>query len=149
MARFSPQTLSWKAVESDNVVGYNIYYAKGNKVDYNSESVYIQDITELVVPNALEGFIPERGIYMFGITSVDRFGNESDIEKLKEPMHFKAPPAPESFRIVDELPPKPESIWVVVGKTINEVSSEEVSREDYKSPGSNAVLLEKFPGRQP
>mgnify|MGYP001340717493 CR=1 FL=1 len=144
MARFRAQTLSWKAVESDNVVGYKIYYAKGNKVDYNSESVYIQNVTELVIPNALEGFIPQRGLYMFGITSVDRFGNESDIEILKEPAHFIAPPAPESFRIVDELPPKPESIWVVVGKTINEIS-----KEDNKSPGSNAVLLEKFPGRRP
>jgi hypothetical protein len=96
MARFQSRTLSWKPVDSKDVVGYNVYWAKGATVSYDSESIYVQDLTEIIIPEALKGFVPEAGIYMFGITAVDRWGNESDIKKLIEPLRFSAPLAPAS-----------------------------------------------------
>jgi hypothetical protein len=96
MARFQSRTLSWKPVDSKNVVGYKIYWSKGTTVSYDSESIYVQDLTEIIIPDALKGFVPEAGIYMFGITAVDRWGNESDIKNLTEPLRFSAPLAPAS-----------------------------------------------------
>jgi len=96
MARFQSRTLSWKPVGSKDVVGYKVYWSKGTTVGYDSESVYVQDLTEIVIPDFFKGLVPEAGIYIFGITAVDRWGNESDITKLSEPLRFSAPSAPAS-----------------------------------------------------
>lgn len=112
MGKLQARTLRWKAVESDQVVGYKVYWSKGEKVTYDSESVYIQDLTEIVIPDALEGFVHEPGVYMFGITTLDQWGNESDMTTLREPFHFTVPPAPESLWVAPiSVPVKPDPVW--------------------------------------
>jgi hypothetical protein len=96
MARFQSRTLRWKPVDSKDIAGYKVYWSKGASVSYDSESIYVQDLTEIVIPDAFQGFVPEAGIYMFGISAVDKLGNESDITKISEPLRFSAPSAPAS-----------------------------------------------------
>jgi len=113
MAKYRSHSLRWKIVESDEVVGYKIYWSKGDKVTYDSPSIYVQDLDEIVIPDALEGFVPEPGTFMFGITAMDKWANESDLTLLKEPLKFSAPVAPAALWVQPlSVPSPPESVWV-------------------------------------
>lgn len=145
MARFRTRTLRWKAVESEQVAGYKIYWAKGNKVTYDSESIYIEGLTEIVIPDALEGFEPEAGAFTFGITAIDKLGNESDLTTLKEPLKFSAPAPPESLWLEPlDAPPAPDALWVdpmdrrVAGDRRKESGDEEMLINDLAGNDSSA-----------
>jgi len=97
MAKYRSRTLRWKAVASDDVAGYKVYWSKGEKVTYDSESVCVQKVTKITIPDDLAGFAPSPGLFMFGITAIDQWGNESDLTTLKEPFHFTAPPEPSAL----------------------------------------------------
>jgi len=88
MAKSQSPTLRWKPVDSKDVVGYKVYWSKGDAVSYDSESVCVQDLTEIIIPDAFKGLAHEPGIYRFGIAAIDRWGNESDITQLAEPLRF-------------------------------------------------------------
>jgi hypothetical protein len=136
MAKFRARTLRWKAVDSDEVVGYKIYWSKGDRVTYESKSVYVQDISEIVIPDALEGFVPEPGVFMFGITSVDQWGNESDLTHLKEPFDFSVPPAPASLWVVPiSVPSAPSSLWI-------ETDDRRVSGDRRESSAEDQILMD-------
>jgi hypothetical protein len=139
MARFRARTLRWQAVDSDKMVGYKIYWSKGDKVTYDSESVYVQDLTEIVIPDALEGFVPEPGVFMFGITAIDQWGNESDMTTLKEPFHFSAPLAPGSLSVVPiSEPSELHSLWVESnGRTMAADRDEEPLEHLVDGPGDH------------
>jgi hypothetical protein len=123
MARFRARTLRWKAVESNGVVGYKIYWAKGGEVTYASESVYVKDLTAIEIPDALEGFVAEPGVFMFGITTIDQWGNESDMTTMREPFHFSVPPAPESLWVAPlSVPNALDPMWL---DNINSMVAEE------------------------
>jgi hypothetical protein len=123
MARVRARTLRWKAVESNGVVGYKIYWEKGDTVTYDSESIHIGNQAEIVIPDGLEGFVPETGQYMFGITTIDQWGNESDMTTMREPFHFSVPPAPESLWVAPlSVPDALDPMWV---DNINSMVAEE------------------------
>jgi hypothetical protein len=99
MAKSQSPTLRWKPVDSKDVIGYKVYWSKSDTVSYDSESVCVQDLTEIIISDALKGLAHEPGIYRFGITAIDRWGNESDITKLSEPFKFSATSIPASNRL--------------------------------------------------
>ena len=137
MAKYRSLSLRWKVVESDEVVGYKIYWSKGDTVTYDSPSVYVQDLNAIVIPDSLEGFVPEPGVYMLAISAVDRWANESDLTLLKKPLKISAPAAPASLWMEPvSVPPAPESVWT---ETIDVA----VSMDKKKAPNEEYPLRSK------
>jgi len=138
MSKFRSRTLCWKEVESDQVAGYKIYWSKGQSVSYESDAIYVKDLTEIVIPDALEDFVPEPGDYMFGITAIDKWGNESDIKTLKEPIHFSAPFKPESFWVEPiSATCAPDSLWM-------EINDMALAIDRIKEPVEKTEMVDEF-----
>jgi hypothetical protein len=57
------------------------------------------DVTEIVLPDDLDGFEPCGGPLVFGVSALDELGNESDIITLDVPNQFDAPKMPGDFWI--------------------------------------------------
>ncbi len=106
MARIRKCKLSWEASTSEHVIGYKLYWAKGTDVDYDSKFLKLGNVTEIALPDdvTLSG-----GPVMFGVTAIDRDGNESDMVTLVEPYQLQVPEAPldlsimpsDEFKLVD------------------------------------------------
>ena len=124
MAKIKKRKLGWAASTSPQVIGYKLYWAEGEKVDYNSSAVVLGNVTEIVLPDDVEDFNPQGGPVEFGITAIDELGNESDMVTLFAPYQFSVPEAPtdlvmealDDFNASDSLEPdteasdRPESI---------------------------------------
>jgi hypothetical protein len=91
MVKFRKYKFSWAASDSKNVVGYKVYWSKGTEVSYDSEYIGLINLTEIILPDDVPFLdIP----IMFGVTAIDRDGNESDITTLPEPFQVQVPKAP-------------------------------------------------------
>lgn len=102
MAKIKRRKLRWTASDSPQVVGYKLYWAEGNeKVSYESPSEKVGNVTEILLPDAVERFAPLNGPVEFGITAIDELGNESDLITIAAPYQFNVPKAPAEFWIED------------------------------------------------
>lgn len=100
MAKIKKRKLCWTASDSPQVVGYKLYWAEGNeKVSYESPSEKLGNVTEIVLPDEVETFVPQNGPVAFGIAAIDELGNESDLITITAPYQFNAPKAPADFWI--------------------------------------------------
>ena len=88
--------LSWAASDDEDVVGYKIYWAYGLVVSYDSESFEVGKVTESTIPDDIS-FLD--GPVMFGITAIDRDGNESDMTTATEPFQPCIPEAPRALTL--------------------------------------------------
>jgi len=86
--------LSWKPSESEQVIGYRLYWSKGDAVSYDSNFFELGNVSEVYLPEVLKLDPRYDARVMLGITAVDMHGNESDMVTLAEPYHTIAPPAP-------------------------------------------------------
>lgn len=104
MAKIIQKTLMFDAPEDTNdIVSYNIYYAQESEiVGYDSNKINVPAIdgqeTYAVVLDGNNIPLTE-GIYHIGVSSVDEFGNESDIEEISFPFDLTPPPSPVNIRI--------------------------------------------------
>jgi hypothetical protein len=96
MARIRKCKLCWEASVSENVVGYKLYWSRGTEVGYNSKYIKIGNATEIILPDDV---IFSDGPVMFGVTAVDRDGNESDMVTIDQPYRMRVPDAPEGLSI--------------------------------------------------
>ena len=112
MAKMKKRKLRWKASESQQVVGYRLYWAEGGEVGYDSPFVALGNVTEVVLPDDVDGFSPKGSPIEFGVTAVDELGNESDLVTFQAPYQFNIPLAPEELWIesVDEFHAEGESL---------------------------------------
>ena len=99
MAKIKKRKLRWKASESQQVVGYRLYWAEGEDVGYSSPSVALGNVTEVVLPDEVDGFAPKGGPVSFGVAAIDELGNESDMATFAAPYQFNVPLAPEELWI--------------------------------------------------
>jgi hypothetical protein len=97
MAKIKKRRLKWSASESAQVVGYKLYWSQGGDVNYDSSCVTLGNITEIVLPDDVDAFVPDGGPVVFGITALDEVGNESDMITLMAPYQFNVPHAPDDF----------------------------------------------------
>lgn len=97
MAKIKKRRLKWSASESAQVVGYKLYWSEGGEVNYDSKCVTLGNITEIVLPDDVDSFVPDGGPIVFGITALDEVGNESDMTTLVAPYQFNVPRAPDDF----------------------------------------------------
>jgi hypothetical protein len=117
MARIRKCKLCWEASTSENVVGYKLYWSRGTEVDYDAKYIKIGSATEIILPDDV---IFSDGPVMFGVTAVDRDGNESDMVTIDRPYRMQVPDAPtglsiqpsEEFELV-ERPPQREDFEIV------------------------------------
>jgi len=96
MAKIRKCKLSWEASASEQVVGYKLYWSKGTAVDYNSRSIKIGNVTEITLPDDVT---LADGPVMFGVTAIDRDGNESDMITIEKPYQLQVPEAPVGLAI--------------------------------------------------
>ncbi len=141
MAKIKKRKLRWKASQSQQVVGYRLYWAEGEGVDYSSPFAALGNVTEVVLPDDIDGFSPTGGPVEFGVAAIDELGNESDLVIFQAPYQFNVPLAPEEVWIesVDELeseadeaeetePTEPIALFVK-GAKVDEAAEEEEAAE--------------------
>lgn len=97
MAKIKKRRLRWTGSDSAQVVGYKLYWSENGEVNYDSKSVTLGNITEIVLPDDVDSFIPVGGPIVFAITALDEIGNESDMTTLVVPYQFNVPKAPEDL----------------------------------------------------
>ena len=131
MAKIRKCKLSWEASTSEHVIGYKLYWSKGTEVGYDSKYLKLGNVTEIALPDdvTLSG-----GPVMFGVTAIDRDGNESDMVTLGEPYQLQVPEAPldlsimpsDEFKLVDSTDARKEAAATVE-------QSQAVSGDDEES----------------
>jgi len=118
MAKMKKRKLCWDASESQQVVGYRLYWAEGGRVNYESPFASLGNVTKVVLPDDVSGFSHKGGPIEFGVTAVDELGNESDLTTFKASYQFNIPLAP-------------EGMWI---EPLDEFHTEEKEPDDEKSP---------------
>ena len=100
MAKVRRYRLSWKPPGSNLVIGYRLYWSKGESVNYDSNFIELGNVTEVYLPDVLN-FDPRYEICaMLGITALESHGNESDMVILPAPCQITAPSAPKRLLLV-------------------------------------------------
>lgn len=99
MPKLKPRMLRWRASESAQVAFYKLYWSEEGEVDYDSNHAVVGNVTEVLLPDGVEAFVPGNGPIEFGLTAVDEIGNESDMVRLKAPYQFSVPSPPADFHI--------------------------------------------------
>ena len=97
MAKMKRRKLKWVASESAQVVGYKLYWSEDGAVNYDSRCAILGNVTEIILPDDVNSFIPNGGPIEFAITALDELGNESDMITLKAPYQFNVPKAPDDL----------------------------------------------------
>jgi len=144
MAKIRKSKLSWDASDSKDVIGYKLYWSKAADVGYDSKSIKVGNVTEIALPDdvTLSG-----GPVMFGVTAIDKEGNESDITKIAQPYQLHVPEAPvglsleplDEYELVDST--KPES---------NELQNDSIMRPELNDNGESlAQAIETADSDQP
>ena len=118
MAKMKKRKLCWKASESQQVVGYRLYWAENGEVSYDSPFAALGNVTEVVLPDDVNGFSHKGGPIEFGVAAVDELGNESDLTTFKATYQFNIPLAP-------------EGLWI---ETLDKFQTKGEKSDDQKTP---------------
>jgi hypothetical protein len=112
LAKIRKYKLSWESSDSRHVIGYKLYWSKGKAVNYDSEYIDLVNLTEIILPDDIPC---SDSPIMFGVTAIDRDGNESDFATIAEPYQLNVPKAPvglslkplDEYKLVDSTKPDP------------------------------------------
>lgn|GEM_PF-6212519 len=91
MAKPFKTKISWKSSRSRQVVGYKLYWTRGETLNYRSKCANLGDVKQIILPDALAAFNLHRGRLKFGLTAVNKDGNESDILTIGSLSLFETP----------------------------------------------------------
>ena len=94
MAKIRRCKLGWKPSDSDHVIGYRLYWSKGDKVSYDSNFFELGDVCEVYLPDVLKLDARYSARVILAVTAVDINGNESDMVTLPNPYRTIAPSPP-------------------------------------------------------
>lgn len=149
MAKIRKCKLSWEASASDNVIGYKLYWAKGSELDYDAKYLKVGNVTEITLPDdiTLSG-----GPVMFGVTAIDRHGNESDMVTIDQPYQLRVPDAPsalsinpsDEFRLVDPDQATDERIQLVAPASNPPADEEDPLAKAIEDDGTPQVSKVKY-----
>ena len=126
MAKIRKCKLSWQASDSENVIGYKLYWSKAAMVGYDSKYIKVGNVTEIALPDDVT---LSDGPVMFGVTAIDKDGNESDMTRIAEPYQLHVPKAPAGLSL------KPLDEYKLIGATKPETN--ELQNLASISPESN------------
>ena len=152
MARLRKCKLVWAAADTEDIVGYKLYWASGTTVDYHCDAVKVGKVSEIEIPACVDW---SKGPVMFGITAIDREGNESDMTTLAEPFHRRAPLPPQRLclepadgHVVIEEPEEEEIEPEVIQRLIAQLEDEDPPGPDVRQlHGQDEEEEEGPPGR--
>jgi hypothetical protein len=71
--------IRWSPSPTPEIARHRLYWALGKSVDYYSDFVEVISDKELILPDDIPCFPLVTAFIEFGITAVDRDGNESDM----------------------------------------------------------------------
>jgi hypothetical protein len=101
MGKIRQKKIRWESSASSEVVSYKLYWSEDGEVNYNSKSVEVGNVTEVILPNGVPSFPLLKGKIILGISAVNEAGNESDITKTTAELNFIVPDGPKRLRIED------------------------------------------------
>ena len=138
MAKIKRRKLKWIASESAQVVGYKLYWSEDGAVNYDSKCAILGNVTEIILPDDVNSFIPNGGPIEFAITALDELGNESDMITLKAPYQFNVPKAPDDLYMqkLDDF-----SITGRAGDEDERVDYYITSRQDEEADDREPIIL--------
>lgn len=144
MAKIRKCKLSWEASDSENVIGYKLYWSKAAEVSYDSKYIKVGNVTEITLPDDVT---LSEGPVMFGVTAIDKDGNESDMTAIAEPYQLHVPKAPAGLSL------KPLDEFKLVGATkpdLNELQKVTlISPEQSDNEEALAQAIETNDSSQP
>ncbi|MGD2126127.1 MAG: hypothetical protein PVG99_08615 [Desulfobacteraceae bacterium] len=97
--KFTRKRVSWDMSKSPGVAGYKLYWAIGQKVNYNSDSAEIGNVTEAMLPDDVPSFPLASGDIEIGVTAVTYTGNESDMSVISTFFDFTVPESPANLKV--------------------------------------------------
>ena len=138
MAKLRKCKLVWAASDTEDIVGYKLYWANGTSVDYHCDAVTVGKVSEIEIPACVD---LSNGPVMFGITALDNEGNESDMTTLAEPFQRQTPLPPQRLcmepsdeYIVSEAPEEEEIEPEVIQRLIAQLEEEDLTERDAPQP---------------
>ena len=149
MAKIRRYKLSWDASDSKNVIGYMLYWAKGTEVSYDSKCLKVGNVVEISLPySVLQSDSP----IIFGITAIDKDGNESDMIKMSEPFQLHVPKAPvrlslkplDGYKLVDSTKPYPNELQDVVNIGPDQDDNDDSLADAIESDGDSQLAKMKY-----
>jgi Tfp pilus assembly protein PilZ len=109
IGKIRQKKIRWESSASSEVVGYKLYWSEDEELNYDSKSVEVGNVTEVILPSGIPSFPLIKGRITLGISAVNKAGNESDITKMTAELNFIMPDALKGLRIKDILD-SPESV---------------------------------------
>ena len=103
MSKIRQKRIRWKLPTSQNIECYKLFWdipVLGG-VDYDSSSLKLSAVSEVVLPDDVPSFPRMKGILELGITAVDHVGNESDMNVFSISIDFVEPDPPTSLIVED------------------------------------------------
>jgi hypothetical protein len=101
MGKIRRKKIRWEPSASSGIVAYKLYWSEDEELNYDSKSVEVGNVTEIILPSDIPSFPPLKGRITLGISAVNEAGNESDLTKMTVELDFIVPDAPRSVRIED------------------------------------------------
>ncbi len=149
MAKIRKCKLSWEASRSETVFGYKLYWSRGSAVSYDSKYIKVGNVTELVLPDEV---ILSDGPVMFGVTAIDKDGNESDMATIAEPYQLNVPQAPggvslkplDVFKLVDSTKPEPHELSHAANISPEPIDDQEEFVQAIEANGYNQPAKMKY-----
>jgi hypothetical protein len=99
MAKIKKRRLRWRASDSPSVIGYKLYWTEQGDLGYDSHSVFIGNVTQVVLPDQVPSFPVRDGSVTLGLTAVNEIGNESDLITLTAHFQFSVPLPPSGLSL--------------------------------------------------
>ncbi len=130
MAKIRRYKLSWEASDSKDVAGYKVYWSEGKAVSYDSQCIDVINLTEIILPDD----VPHSNCPLFfGVSAIDKNGNESDITKITDSYQFKVPKNPvglslkplDEYQLVDATEPNANQF-----KNVDNIVSDQDDNDD-------------------
>jgi hypothetical protein len=101
MGKVRKRRVHWEPAVSEGVTKYRIYWAAGRPVDYDSDHVEVQNVTQVVLPDDIPSFPLIAGEIELGVSAVNNAGNESELTRATVYFDFTIPEAPRNLMVED------------------------------------------------
>ncbi len=101
MGKVRKRRVHWEPAASEGITRYRIYWAAGRPVDYDSDHVEVQNVTQVVLPDDIPSFPLIAGEIELGVSAVNNAGNESELTRTTVYFDFTIPEAPRNLMVED------------------------------------------------
>ena len=101
MARLKKKKIRWERPENSEAVKHRVYWAIDGSVTYDSDYIEVQDVAEVILPDAIPALPVKAQRVQLGISAINDSGNESDITVFNSALDFSIPEAPKNLLVLD------------------------------------------------